>query len=96
MSPPFPAQLPPPCAPSRLHSSPQAFHMEPEEHRQMLQQAQKLEVTLVRHHPRLGQGLRSPAPSGTQAHPCVLLEANILSKGNCETSQGHSGQRCQW
>lgn len=28
--------------------------MEPEEHRQMLQQVQKLEVTLVRDHPRTG------------------------------------------
>lgn len=60
--------------------------MEPEEHQQMLQQVQKLEVNLVRGHSRLGQGLRSPAPSGTQAHPSVLLEANILSEGNCETS----------
>lgn len=62
----------------------------------MLQQVQKLEVTLVRDHPRLGQGLRSPAPPGTQVDPSILLEANILSQGNGETSQGHSGQRCQW
>lgn len=75
---------------------PQAFHMGPEEHQQLLQQVQKLEVTLVQDRRRRGQGTGTPAPSGTQAHPPVLPEANILSEGDSETSQGHSGQRCQW
>lgn len=91
-----PPAVPALCPKSLTLPSHQAFHMGPEEHQQLLQKVQKLEVTLVQDCPRLGQGPGSPAPSRSQAHPPVLPEANILSEGNGETSQGHSGQRRQW
>lgn len=75
----------------------QAFHMEPEEHLQMLQQVQELEVTNpLSSHPGQAGRLGSPAPSETQAPPPVTLEASILSESDGETSQRHSGQGCQW
>lgn len=91
----LPARPPQPCAPAPTFLPHQAFHMEPEEHQQILQRAQELEVTLVQGHPEHGGGLGSPALCGTQGSPPFPPEANILSEGNGETSQGHSGQGCQ-
>lgn len=71
--------------------------MEPEEHQKMLQQVQELEVypwsraTLGKHR---GRGARLPLRLSFP-HTPISPEANILSEGDCETSQGHSGQRRQ-
>lgn len=73
---------------------PQAFHVEPEEHQRMLQQVQALEVTLVPGHAGKDGGWEAQLPLGLSKPP-IPPEANILSEGNGETSQGHSGQGCQ-
>lgn len=93
------SSFPPPrqtvtCAPASHTPTPQAFHVEPEEHQRMLQQVQALEVTLVPGHAaRMGAG--KPSSFWDSAPSPIPLEANILSEGNGETSQGHSGQGCQ-
>lgn len=64
----------------------------------MLQQVQKLEVypwskaILGKHR---GRGAQFPLRLSFPRTP-ISPEANILSEGDRETSQGHSGQRRQW
>lgn len=69
--------------------------MEPQEHQQVLQQVQELEVTLVQGHPGQGWDWEAQLPLGLRLPSPIPPEASILSEGNSETSQGHSGQGCQ-